>query len=65
VRQFEDMAQQLVSDQRIPAWRWRSCRTGASSRMRGYGITDTRAAEPIDAHTVSASLACRRPSPAR
>jgi len=52
VRQFEDMAQQLVSDQRIPGMAMAIVQNGRIVSMRGYGITDTRAAEPIDAHTV-------------
>ncbi len=52
VRRFEDMAQQLVADQRIPGMAMAIVQGGRIVSMRGYGITDTRAAEPIDSHTV-------------
>ena len=52
VRQFEDMAQQLVADQRIPGMAMAIVQGGRIVSMRGYGITDTRAAEPVDTHTV-------------
>ncbi|MUV12723.1 serine hydrolase domain-containing protein [Noviluteimonas gilva] len=52
VRVFEDMAQQLVADQRIPGMAMAIVQGGRIVSMRGYGITDTRAAEPIDSHTV-------------
>lgn len=52
VRQFEDMAQQLVADQRIPGMAMAIVQGGRIVSLRGYGITDTRAAEPIDTHTV-------------
>ena len=51
-RVFEDMAQQLVADQRIPGMAMAIVHEGRIVSMRGYGITDTKAAEPIDAHTV-------------
>src|SRR5262249_51178782 len=52
VRKFEDMAQQLVADQRIPGMAMAIVKNGRIVSLRGYGITDTRAAEPIDSHTV-------------
>ena len=52
VRQFEDMAQQLVADQRIPGMAMAIVQGGRIVSLRGYGITDTRAAEPVDTHTV-------------
>jgi beta-lactamase class C len=52
VRQFEDMAQQLVADQRIPGMAMAIVRNGRVVSARGYGITDMHAAEPVDAHTV-------------
>ena len=52
VRQFEDMAQQLVASQRIPGMAMAIVQNGRIVSLRGYGITDTRAAEPIDTHTV-------------
>ncbi|NUS60723.1 MAG: serine hydrolase [Lysobacter sp.] len=52
VRVYEDMAQQLVADQRIPGMAMAIVKNGRIVSMRGYGITDTKAAEPIDSHTV-------------
>jgi beta-lactamase class C len=52
VRVYEDMAQQLVADQRIPGMAMVIVQGGRIVSMRGYGITDTKAAEPIDSHTV-------------
>jgi beta-lactamase class C len=52
VRQFEDIAQQLVADQRIPGMAMAIVQGGRIVSLRGYGITDTRAAEPVDTHTV-------------
>jgi beta-lactamase class C len=52
VRVFEDIAQQLVVDQRIPGMAMAIVQNGRIVSLRGYGITDTRAAEPVDTHTV-------------
>jgi len=52
VRQFEAMAQQLVAGQRVPGLAMAIVQNGRVLSARGYGITDTRAAEPVDAHTV-------------
>lgn len=52
VRMFEDIAQQLVVDQRIPGMAMAIVQNGRIVSLRGYGITDTRAAEPVDTHTV-------------
>lgn len=52
VRQFEDIAQQLVSNQRIPGMAMAIVQGGRIVSLRGYGITDMRAAEPVDTHTV-------------
>ena len=52
VREFEDMAQQLVANQRIPGLAMAIVQDGRVVSARGYGITDMRAAEPVDAHTV-------------
>ena len=51
-RLFEAMAEQLVADQRIPGMAMAIVHEGRVVSARGYGVTDTRAAEPIDAHTV-------------
>ena len=52
VPQFERMAQQLVAGQRVPGLAMAIVHNGRILSARGYGITDTRAAEPVDAHTV-------------
>jgi len=52
VRRFELMAQALVADQRIPGLAVAIVQNGQILSARGYGITDVRAAEPVDAHTV-------------
>lgn len=52
VREFEAMAQALVADQRIPGLAMAIVHRGRVLSARGYGITDVRAAEPVDAHTV-------------
>jgi beta-lactamase class C len=52
VQQFESMAQQLVANQRIPGLAMAIVHKGKILSARGFGITDVRAAEPVDAHTV-------------
>ena len=52
VREFEAMAQALVEDQRVPALSMAIVHDGQVLSMRGYGVTDVRAAEPVGAHTV-------------
>ncbi len=52
VRQFEAMAQELVANQRVPGLAMAIVHQGRVLSARGYGITDVRAAEPVDAHTV-------------
>ena len=52
VRQFEAMAQQLVAGQRVPGLALAIVHNGRVLSARGYGITDVKAAEPVDAHTV-------------
>jgi len=52
VAQFEAMAQQLVANQRIPGLAMAIVHNGQVLSARGYGITDVKAAEPVDAHTV-------------
>ncbi len=52
VRQFEAMAQQLVANQRVPGLALAVVQNGRVLSARGYGITDTRVGEPVDAHTV-------------
>jgi beta-lactamase class C len=52
VREFERMAQALVAGQRVPGLAMAVVQNGRVLSARGYGITDTSAAEPVDAHTV-------------
>lgn len=52
VHQFEAMAQQLVANQRVPGLAMAIVHNGKVLSARGFGITDVRAAEPVDAHTV-------------
>jgi beta-lactamase class C len=52
VRMFEAMAQELVANQRVPGLAMAIVHDGKVLSARGYGITDVRAAEPVDAHTV-------------
>jgi beta-lactamase class C len=52
VHQFEFLAQALVANQRVPGLALAIVKDGRVLTARGYGITDMRAAEPIDAHTV-------------
>ncbi|MDB6164468.1 MAG: beta-lactamase family protein [Xanthomonadaceae bacterium] len=52
VQRFETMAQALVADQRVPGLALAIVKDGRILSARGYGITDVRAAEPVDAHTV-------------
>ena len=52
VQQFEAMAQELVANQRVPGLAMAIVQNGHVLSARGYGITDVRAAEPVDAHTV-------------
>ena len=52
VRQFEAIAQELVANQRVPGLAMAIVQNGRILSARGYGITDVRNAEPVDAHTV-------------
>ena len=52
VRSFENMAQQLVAGGRIPGLAVAIVKNGRVLSARGYGITDSRNGEPVDAHTV-------------
>ena len=52
VRQFESMAQQLVAGQRVPGLAMAMVHNGRILSARGYGITDTSRATPVDSHTV-------------
>ena len=46
------MAQQLVANQRVPGLAMAVVHNGRVLSARGYGITDVKAAEPVDSHTV-------------
>ena len=52
VRSFENMAQQLVAGGRIPGLAVAIVQNGRVLSARGYGVTDSRNGEPVDAHTV-------------
>ncbi|MFC0677147.1 serine hydrolase domain-containing protein [Lysobacter korlensis] len=52
IAKFESMAQQLVADQTIPGLALAIVHNGRVLSARGYGITDVKAAEPVDGHTV-------------
>lgn len=52
VQQFEAMAQQLVANQGVPGLAMAIVHNGKVLSARGFGITDVRAAEPVDSHTV-------------
>ena len=52
VRSFENMAQQLVAGGRIPGLAVAIVQNGRVLSARGYGVTDARSGEPVDAHTV-------------
>lgn len=52
VLKFEAMAQELVTNQRVPGMAMAIVHNGRVLSARGYGITDVHAAEPVDSHTV-------------
>ena len=52
VRGFEAVAQQLVAGGRIPGLAVAIVQNGRVLSARGYGVTDARNGEPVDAHTV-------------
>ncbi len=52
VRSFEAMAQQMVAGGRIPGLAVAIVQNGRVLSARGYGVTDSRAGQPVDAHTV-------------
>ncbi|QDW67840.1 serine hydrolase domain-containing protein [Luteimonas granuli] len=52
VARFEAMAQAVVANQRVPGLAMAIVHQGEVLSARGYGITDVRSAEPVDAHTV-------------
>lgn len=52
VAEFELLAQSLVAEQKVPGLAMAIVHNGRILSARGYGITDVKAAEPVDAHTV-------------
>jgi len=52
VRSFEAMAQQMVAGGRIPGLAVAIVQNGRVLSARGYGVTDSRNGQPVDAHTV-------------
>ncbi|GAB6195954.1 serine hydrolase domain-containing protein [Lysobacter xanthus] len=52
VAQMESLAQSLVADRKIPGLAMAIVHKGQVVSVRGYGVTDFSAAEPVDAHTV-------------
>ena len=52
VLEFEAMAEALVENQRVPGLAMAIVHNGQVLSARGYGITDVKAAEPVDSHTV-------------
>lgn len=52
VAQVEAIAQSLVANQKVPGLAMAIVHKGRILSVRGYGITDVAAAEPVDAHTV-------------
>lgn len=52
VAQIEAIAQSLVANQKVPGLAMAIVHKGRILSVRGYGITDVAAAEPVDAHTV-------------
>ena len=52
IRSFEAMAQQMVAGGRIPGLAVAIVQNGRVLSARGYGVTDARGGQPVDAHTV-------------
>ncbi|MFT4178247.1 MAG: serine hydrolase domain-containing protein [Thermomonas sp.] len=52
VRRFETIAEALVADGRIPGLAMAIVQDGRILSARGYGVTDVRNPQPVDAHTV-------------
>ncbi|MEO6103529.1 MAG: serine hydrolase domain-containing protein, partial [Pseudoxanthomonas sp.] len=52
VARFEAMAKQMVAGGRIPGLAVAIVQNGRVISARGYGVTDSRGGEPVDAHTV-------------
>ena len=52
IPRFEAIAEALVAKGRIPGMAMAIVKDGRILSVRGYGITDVRAPQPVDAHTV-------------
>jgi len=52
VQRFEAVANQLVANGRIPGLAMAIVKDGQILSARGYGVTDARNPQPVDAHTV-------------
>ena len=52
IARFEAVAEALVANGRIPGLAMAIVKDGRILSARGYGITDSRAPQPVDAHTV-------------
>ena len=52
VPRFEAIASALVANGRIPGMAMAIIKDGKILSVRGYGVTDLRDPQPIDAHTV-------------
>jgi len=52
VRQFEQLAEAVVVDYKVPGLALAITHQGQVLSARGYGVTDVGSSEPVDAHTV-------------
>lgn len=52
IPRFEALAEALVANGRIPGMAMAIVKNGQILSMRGYGVTDMSAPQPVDAHTV-------------
>lgn len=52
IQRFETIASALVADGRIPGLAMAIVKDGRILSARGYGVTDVRNPQPVDAHTV-------------
>jgi beta-lactamase class C len=52
VHQFETTAEALVAGERVPGMAMAIVRDGRILSLRGYGVTDVDAPQPVDTHTV-------------
>jgi len=52
VQDFENVAQSMVADQRVPGMAMAIVRNGQVLSLRGYGVADVSSGDPIGPHTV-------------